>query len=154
MSTIQNSALQPRSPKALTAQNPTDKISFAIHKLRLEAARQYEAWQALPEDQKLRHLKLEQHGMSEQDLDNLPPDERARFEEKLAESTNRGDRAPDMGIHEPENALFKQVISLASVLAVADVNSEEGTEQTSSFGLSAALESQLSDDSETMMRNR
>ncbi|MEP3047498.1 MAG: hypothetical protein ABJL55_11190 [Roseibium sp.] len=154
MSTIQNTSLQPRISLTPASREPTDKISFAIDKLRLEAARQYQAWQALPEDQKLRHLKLEQHGLSEQDLDNLPPEDRARFEEKLSESTNRADRAPDTGTHEPDKSPFKQVISLASVLAVADVTSEETTEETNTLALSASLEKHLTDNPNSLSPNR
>lgn len=97
-----------------------EKPVFDMTEIRSELARQYEAWKELPEDQKLRHLKLEKHDLSEQDLNNLPADERAQFEQKIAEATNR----PLLIGAEPDlktgNSLFRPVLSLASVLAVAE----------------------------------
>jgi len=106
----------PQANKPLSPSKPP----FDMSEIRAELARQYEDWKALPEDQKLRHLKLEKHGLSERDLDNLPEAERAQFEQKIAEASQQPVFAPTSDESENRSVLFKPVVSLASVLAISD----------------------------------
>jgi hypothetical protein len=106
----------------------SSKSPFNMSEIRAELARQYEDWKALPEDQKLRHLKLEKHGLSEQDLDNLPEAERAQFEHKIAEASRQPVFAPSSDESTSRSALFKPVVSLASVLAISDATPADAGE--------------------------
>ncbi len=106
----------------------SSKSPFNMSEIRAELARQYEDWKALPEDQKLRHLKLEKHGLSEQDLDNLPEAERAQFEQKIAEASQQPVFAPSSDESTSRSALFKPVVSLASVLAISDATPADANE--------------------------
>ncbi|WP_395176093.1 hypothetical protein [Roseibium alexandrii] len=96
------------------------KSQFDMAEIKAELARRYEDWKALPEDQKLRHLKLEKHGLREQDLDSLPEAERVRFEQKIAEVSQQPVFAPTSVEGAQRSALFKPVVSLASVLAISN----------------------------------
>lgn len=106
----------------------SSKSPFNMSEIRAELARQYEDWKALPEDQKLRHLKLEKHGLSEQDLDNLPEAERAQFEQKIAEASQQPVVASASDESSSRSALFKPIVSLASVLAMSDATPADAGE--------------------------
>ncbi|WP_055671630.1 hypothetical protein [Roseibium alexandrii] len=96
------------------------KSQFDMAEIKVELARRYEDWKALPEDQKLPYLKLEKHGLSEQDLDSLPEAERAQFEQKIAEASRQPVFAPSSDESTSRSALLKPVVSLASVLAISN----------------------------------
>lgn len=89
-------------------------------------ARQYQEWRQLPEDNKIRHVYLDSHGLTETGLDLLPQQDRAAHEEKIAELTrkpltsNTPLRGSAIG-----DALSRAVITLQSVLDIheaRDVN--------------------------------
>ncbi|WP_420410759.1 hypothetical protein [Roseibium sp.] len=113
-----------------TEQRLENKPVFDMKEIRAELARQYEAWKELPEDQKLRHLKLEKHGLSEQDLDNLPDADRAHFEQKISEATNRPAFTVDAQDLDSGDGVCRPVLSLASVLAISGSNAPEQTNET------------------------
>ena len=91
-------------------------------------AEQYADWRELPEEERIRHKYLEDHGLTELSLDNLSPRNRAVHEEKIAELTKQPMVSPtpyrgaDAG-----DALSRPVITLQSVLDVHDASQEAET---------------------------
>ena len=84
-------------------------------------AEQYLAWTELPEEERIRHRYLQDRGLTEANLDNLSPGDRAAHEEKIAELTKQPvfANSPGKGMSAGD-ALSRPVISLQSVLEISD----------------------------------
>ncbi len=117
------STVSPQTSK--TPQKQPSETENQFLQFRTFLAEQYQDWRQLPEEQRIRHEYLEEHGLTELSLDNLSPRNRAIHEEKIAELTKqpilsptpyRGSKAGD--------ALSRPVITLQSVLEVYDASQE------------------------------
>ena len=117
------SNVSPQTSK--TPQKQPSETENRFLQFRTFLAEQYQDWRELPEEQRIRHEYLEEHGLTELSLDNLSPRNRAIHEEKIAELTKqpvvspppyRGAKAGD--------ALSRPVITLQSVLEVYDASQE------------------------------
>ncbi|MEE4012260.1 hypothetical protein V1T76_09380 [Roseibium sp. FZY0029] len=117
------STVSPQTSK--TPQQQPSETENQFLQFRTFLAEQYQDWRQLPEEQRIRHEYLEEHGLTELSLDNLSPRNRAIHEEKIAELTKqpilsptpyRGSKAGD--------ALSRPVITLQSVLEVYDASQE------------------------------
>jgi hypothetical protein len=116
-------AASPQSSR--TQQTQPSETENRFLQFRTFLAEQYQDWRELPEEQRIRHEYLEEHGLTELSLDNLSPRNRAIHEEKIAELTKqpivsptpyRGAKAGDV--------LSRPVITLQSVLEVHDASQE------------------------------
>ncbi|UES51335.1 hypothetical protein [Roseibium aggregatum] len=123
-------SVSPQSAKAPQKQPSETESRFL--QFRSILAEQYAEWRELPEEERIRHKYLEDHGLTELGLDNLSPRNRAVHEEKIAEMTKQPVVSPtpyrgaDAG-----DALSRPVITLQSVLDVHDASQEaEAAEAT------------------------
>ncbi|MEM9635907.1 MAG: hypothetical protein AAGA50_31615 [Pseudomonadota bacterium] len=115
---------QPPPVSSSVANQPHQKKSSVegeFLKFRSVLAEQYLAWTELPEEERIRHKYLQDRGLTEANLDNLPPGDRAAHEEKIAELTKQPvfANSPGKGMSAGD-ALSRPVISLQSVLEISD----------------------------------
>ncbi len=93
---------------------------FNMERLRQTLGERYLEWTDLAEEERIRHTYLKKHALSETDLDNLSPADKAAHEEKIAELTKQ----PLLSLTARRNAasqsLSKPVMSLQSLLEVSD----------------------------------
>ena len=109
------------------------RTEAAFLEFRAVLSDQYQAWRELPEEDRIRHQYLEKHGLSEIDLDNLPAQDRAAHEEKIANLTKQPApiNTPYSGT-KAGDAMARAVITLQSVLetpATEDATPSERTTQ-------------------------
>lgn len=95
-------------------------------KFREILADRYEEWTRLPEDQRLRHKYLNDHGLSEQDLDNLPPDDKAAHEEKISEIIKQPVFQNTADVNATGDTVSRPVLSLQSVLKISTPHDTQG----------------------------
>lgn len=98
-------------------------------------AEQYEDWRELPEEQRIRHLYLEQHGLSEIGLDNLSDQDRAAHEEKIASLAKPlVFSSHPFGGAQAGDAMTRAVITLQSVLDTPSDAQEQAGDRTGPVG--------------------
>lgn len=87
-------------------------------------ARQYLEWTEMPEEKRIRHQYLEKHGLTETSLSALSPLDRAAHEMKIAELSKQPVLSNSVIAHADGDSLTRPVVTLQSVLAISDGESE------------------------------
>ncbi|MEP4033621.1 hypothetical protein [Roseibium polysiphoniae] len=121
---ISSAVTLPQSKQASSDAN-ADTAAFNFEDVRQTMMQRYLEWTELPEDQRIRHRYLSQHGLDESGLSNLSPSERAIHEEKIAEISKQ----PVLNNATENNAigdtLSRPVLSLHAVLGLAETSEEK-----------------------------
>ncbi|MES0879066.1 hypothetical protein [Roseibium sp. SCP14] len=121
MKVISSEAPPASSNPAKQVPTQSKSVKHEFLNFRSVLAEQYLAWTELPEEERIRHKYLRDHGLTEANLDNLSPGDRAAHEEKIAELTKQPvfANSPGNGASAGD-ALSRPVISLQSVLEVSN----------------------------------